>query len=286
MQTIYPVFYNKFVCVADKCRHSCCKGWEIDIDEATAAKYKEFPGTLGEEIRRNITSRNGIHSFVLTEEDNCPFLQKNGLCKLILSAGEEILCEICNNHPRFYTLLNGYELAGVGLSCEVACEVLLTGDKPLTFCLEGHGETMDFSQLLSMLGINLSSEQLIFEPGLDQSDALEVLDIMGRTEPIDDRWTQEIGQYKEYANNNPDFLADYFKTMPKLSFQKIYEYIMYRQLEKLGEYSLEDVLIYTDISTEYIFVAAAIIGNLPEVLRRWSEQIEYCQENVAMLLIM
>ena len=97
----------------------------------------------------------------------------------------------------------------MGLSCEVACEVLLTGDKPLTFCLEGHGETTDFSQLLSMLGINLSSEQLIFEPGLDQSDALEVLDIMGRTEPIDDRWTQEIGQYKEYANNKPDFFSSF-----------------------------------------------------------------------------
>ncbi|WP_027406320.1 hypothetical protein [Anaerovibrio sp. RM50] len=53
-----------------------------------------------------------------------------------------------------------------------------------------------------------------------------------------------------------------------------------------SDYSLDDLLIYTDISTEYIFIAAAITGDLSEAIRRWSEQIEYCPENVAMLLKM
>ncbi|ORU01209.1 FliB family protein [Anaerovibrio sp. JC8] len=213
-------------------------------------------------------------------------MQDNGLCKLILSAGEEILCDICTNHPRFYTLLDNYELAGVGLSCEVSCELLLSDDKPLEFYLEGHKETMDFSGLLSMLGIDFTPEQLVFQPGLEQRDALEVLDIMGRTEPIDDSWELDIKRYVEYAQSNPDFLAAYCNVMPKGSFQKIYEYIMYRQLEKLGEYSKEDILIYTDISVEYIFIVAAITGDISEALRRWSEQTEYCPENVAMLLKM
>ena len=32
MRIIAPDYYREFHCIADKCRHSCCIGWEIDID--------------------------------------------------------------------------------------------------------------------------------------------------------------------------------------------------------------------------------------------------------------
>ena len=32
---LQPDFYDRFRCRAAACRHSCCKGWEIDIDENT-----------------------------------------------------------------------------------------------------------------------------------------------------------------------------------------------------------------------------------------------------------
>ena len=32
MQIIVPDYYKEFSCIADHCRHSCCIGWEIDID--------------------------------------------------------------------------------------------------------------------------------------------------------------------------------------------------------------------------------------------------------------
>ncbi len=285
MQTVYPMFYKEFACIAGECKHSCCRGWEIDIDKSTADKYMGMKGNLGDEIRANVSYENGVHSFILTEDEKCPFLQENGLCKLILSAGEEILCDICANHPRFFTVFNDYELAGVGLSCEVSCNLLL-GDAPLSFYVEGISELLNFSDLLDLLNINIPSQQQDFYPGLSIDDAMEVLDIMDSTEPIDDRWKMDIACFREYAQNTPDFLEKYSKSMPAKSFKKMYQYIMYRQLEKLSEYSLEDLLIYTDISVEYIFIAAAIRGDLGEALRRWSEQIEYCPENVAMLLKM
>ena len=40
MHTVIPSFYPDFQCRASRCRHSCCKGWEIDIDEDTAEKYR------------------------------------------------------------------------------------------------------------------------------------------------------------------------------------------------------------------------------------------------------
>ena len=30
-----PNYYDKFKCIADRCKHSCCIGWEIDIDDDT-----------------------------------------------------------------------------------------------------------------------------------------------------------------------------------------------------------------------------------------------------------
>ena len=30
MTVTVPSYYKDFKCIADKCRHSCCIGWEID----------------------------------------------------------------------------------------------------------------------------------------------------------------------------------------------------------------------------------------------------------------
>ena len=38
MHAILPSFYPDFQCRANNCRHSCCKGWEIDIDEEPVEK--------------------------------------------------------------------------------------------------------------------------------------------------------------------------------------------------------------------------------------------------------
>ena len=42
MKLYAPKYYKNFKCIADKCDHSCCIGWEIDIDSAAYAKYKEL----------------------------------------------------------------------------------------------------------------------------------------------------------------------------------------------------------------------------------------------------
>ena len=39
MKLYAPAYYKNFKCIADKCEHSCCVGWEIDIDKETLDKY-------------------------------------------------------------------------------------------------------------------------------------------------------------------------------------------------------------------------------------------------------
>ncbi|MGM9573705.1 MAG: hypothetical protein ACI3VJ_04690 [Hominicoprocola sp.] len=33
MQYVYPDYYPKFHCLAQRCRHSCCIGWEIEYSQ-------------------------------------------------------------------------------------------------------------------------------------------------------------------------------------------------------------------------------------------------------------
>ena len=110
MSTWYPSFYPAFRCRADRCRHSCCRGWEIDVDEQSAALYRKLPGELGDELRRTLFADEEGWHFRLDGEERCPFLEADGLCRLIRRLGEEALCDICALHPRFFEELDADEL--------------------------------------------------------------------------------------------------------------------------------------------------------------------------------
>ena len=54
MLFVKPDFYDKFSCIADRCRHSCCLGWEIDIVEDSLKRFMAVEGEFGQYMRRNI----------------------------------------------------------------------------------------------------------------------------------------------------------------------------------------------------------------------------------------
>ena len=100
MQHIFPDYYKDFKCIASRCKYNCCIGWEIDIDDDTAAFYKTVGGDIGKRLCENIANE-GTEHFILGENERCPFLNKNNLCDIIIELGEEHICTICQKHPRF-----------------------------------------------------------------------------------------------------------------------------------------------------------------------------------------
>lgn len=124
MKLRMPDYYKKFSCIADKCRDSCCIGWEIEIDNDTANKYQKAVGSFGEKLRNNISGG----CFVLDSEERCPFLNPQGLCDIIIEMGEENLCQICQHHPRYFEWFKGIKEGGIGLSCEEAARIILTNN--------------------------------------------------------------------------------------------------------------------------------------------------------------
>ena len=84
MLNAYPDYYPQFSCIADRCRHNCCIGWEIDVDENTLASYHRIGGEMGERLRRSISEDGDAPHFLLGEHERCPFLNCKNLCDLIL----------------------------------------------------------------------------------------------------------------------------------------------------------------------------------------------------------
>ncbi len=125
MKLYAPKYYSDFRCIADKCTHSCCIGWEIDIDEDSLDKYAALKGNYASTIKQSI-DREGTAHFRLSADERCPHLDKSGLCKIITEFGDGYLCDICREHPRFYNqTARGLEV-GLGMACEEACRIILS----------------------------------------------------------------------------------------------------------------------------------------------------------------
>lgn len=142
MKEFAPKIYKDFRCIADECRHSCCVGWEIDIDKDTLAFYRTQTGEIGTRLRENIEVSDGCASFRLDEHEHCPFLNRRNLCDIYLTLGENALCQICRDHPRFRNFFSDRTEVGLGLCCESAARLLLCTDAPFSLIqIADDGET-------------------------------------------------------------------------------------------------------------------------------------------------
>lgn len=119
--------YEQFRCLMSRCTHTCCAGWEIDIDGDTLARYRRTGGAIGKKLREKIDWEAG--SFRLGADERCPFLTENGLCELIMTLGDNSLCQICADHPRYRSFLPGRVEIGLGLCCEAAGRLLLSREE-------------------------------------------------------------------------------------------------------------------------------------------------------------
>ena len=126
MKLYAPKYYNEFKCIADKCTHSCCVGWEIDVDPYTLEKYSSLGCGYGDNVKKSIIGDEP--HFCLVENERCPHLDEKGLCRIITELGEEYLCDICREHPRFYNETVLGKEVGLGLACEEACRIILSSD--------------------------------------------------------------------------------------------------------------------------------------------------------------
>jgi len=125
MLSFQPQYYSAFRCLAGRCPDSCCQDWEVEIDEASAARYRSLPGSLGEELRAALTKRDG--AFVLeNHHGRCPMLRKDGLCRIQSELGELALCQTCQTFPRLRHDYGSFTELDLELSCPEAARLILS----------------------------------------------------------------------------------------------------------------------------------------------------------------
>lgn len=285
MKRVEPDFYSRFRCIASQCCHSCCKGWEIDIDSDTAEYYSHIPGELGTRLQKNIDG-DGTPHFILTEKESCPFLQKDGLCELILKLGEDALCDICTEHPRFYNYIADREEAGLGLCCEEVVRLLLEGDGPLSFTVtddgEDRGETDDPTlaerqevfDILSRQDIPLYWRMKMTAEAVGLSlpaiDLGEYARLMRTLEIMNSEWESYLDALEK--RREPDIL-----TIDGIKWERLAEYFIYRHFVN-GDAGIN--LLFALVSTEIIYALTLCGFPIEECVRLYSSEIEYAEENM------
>ena len=310
MKLIAPDYYTEFRCIADKCRHSCCIGWVIDVDPDTLEYYHGITGSLGERLQKGIDESGETAHFILGEGERCPFLNEKGLCDLITELGEENLCQICTDHPRYRNFYNDRMEIGLGLCCEAAGELILKRQEKTTLIvLEDDGEAdepdvADESLLTwreQLFAIAQDRTRTIenradailnaAEMTIPERSLAEWADIYLELERLEESWTDRLRELK-----GTDIFDAPVLDMPEweIAFEQMLVYFLYRQLPFAlddGEYEGRaacGVLCYRMIRdlcrVHAVLHGSVSLDDLVEIARQYSAEIEYSDENVEALL--
>ena len=300
MKTVMPDCWQGFACLAGACRHCCCLGWEIDIDDAALARYRAVLGELGQRLRRAIANaEDGTAHFRLTPEERCPFLNREGLCDLILALGEDSLCQICADHPRFFNEFAGRLEIGFGLCCEAAGALLLGHEEPL-WLVETDGGGMDGTpdeEEAALLALRDGLIARMQDRSLPFAERLTRLAqrcrypqrpwpawraFMLSLERLDEAWADALTALPEEPPSLPERWD--------IPFEQLSVYLLLRHLPG----ALEDgdvtgrvrycVLIVSLIQALLSAQAAPTLDSLVELCRLYSSEIEYSDENVGAVL--
>lgn len=163
MKTAYHEFYKDFKCIADKCPDSCCKEWDVVVDDDSYIKYKNADGAFGEKLRSVMTiDADGDRIFTLNN-NRCPFWNKDMLCDIYINMGENALCETCKRFPRITLDYSQFQEKILSLACPEALRLMLKKgamDKIITAHNGEDAEPCDYD--FSVMQLLLGARQKIF----------------------------------------------------------------------------------------------------------------------------
>lgn len=284
---VKPDFFDKFKCIASKCSDSCCIGWEIDVDGETLEKYKTAQTPFYEKVLSKITdSPDGGKCIELGKDERCPFLDKNNLCEIISHGGQNAVCEICREHPRFYEWFPGVTECGLGLCCEEVCRLLLESPDFPSLTEFNDGEKTEFCNkeetVISDTYIFLSAFREKLFDCLRRKDCSfnEKLGLIKNT-------TENFSGEKITPKTDGELLALYKNTEPFNDVQAEYlteicdNYRDYANLEKRFDEKTNGDMLYSKITAYIIyrhFIKAVFDGEI-------SKRIAFCADSVRFIKI-
>lgn len=303
MKLFAPDYYKDFFCIAGKCKHSCCVGWEIDVDDETFEYYKSVSGEFGKRLDNGISAEGEMPHFALSADERCPFLNENNLCDIILNLGEDRLCQICADHPRYRNFFSDRTEIGLGLCCEAAGRLILTCEKKTRLVViedDGVDELVsDEEQVFFALRkrlfniaenrtklLNERIQEMLFvcDITLPQKSAAEWADIYLGLEHLDFAWVDRLNELKNIKEISP--AGDEWD----IPFEQLLVYFLYRHTaDSLYDGRFSERVAFAALGVYIVGILFEVSGNmtideLVEIARLYSSEIEYCEENIDALL--
>ncbi len=320
MRLYMPSYCAGFKCSADKCSDNCCIGWEIDIDEETAEFYSRVAGDFGARLKKNI-AHGECSSFILKGE-RCPFLNEKNLCDIIINLGEEHLCQICTDHPRYYEWFGAFKEGGVGLCCEEAAKLILTAENPTAFeeteiafeendefdenlfavlfearniifsiltdekysIKEKVAELLSFSEQLQ---INIDNYEDVIPESYEvilpcEGEMLSVLKSIRMLEPIDEKWTEYLESIIDSFEKTASE-TDISHYQKNLLIYFIYRYFLKGTFDGEILSKVKLACVSTAVISHFICETDGSLAETVNICKLFSKQLEYSQENIDML---
>ena len=303
MQYIVPDYYDEFSCIKGECKHNCCIGWEIDIDSDTAELYKSVTGDFGKRLYKSV-SNDDVPHFILGKDERCPFLNSENLCDIILELGEECLCDICAEHPRFTNEFDDRIEKGLGLCCEAAARLILSREKPVVLL----GDTGTDDEIILLRDRIISALQQREKSILKRLG--EALSLCGKPkteydiekwtekllslERLDDEWADRLNLLKNGIKtaNFADF--DLYMDSRQTEYEQLAVYLVYRHFANTDKIEAATTrLRFAEFAVMLIRAIGAVTwtenekfstDDYIEIARMFSSEIEYSDENLGLIL--
>ncbi len=247
---------------------------------------------------------DGIPCFKLGENERCPFLNKDNLCDIILTLGNESLCQICDDHPRYRNYYASRTEIGLGLCCEEAAKLILTRDEKTVITQIDENDEIDIVDEQEQMFLQMRTKMIdalqdrtlpigqrirrlldIADTDMPHISPTDLANIYLQLERLDYNWTAMLHKLITSDISIPDGLA-----MPDTVAEQLLVYMIYRHTaEGLYDGTVADRVQFALLSCYMIFAVASACNKgdmqtLLDVARMYSAEIEYSDENIEKLL--
>ncbi len=289
-------YSKKFNCIADKCKHNCCKGWQIAVDKKTTDKYL----SLAKNDNRFKNCLNG--QFFKMVDGICPFLDGDNLCHVIKNYGEKCLSKTCKTHPRFKSFFSNSTETGLGLYCEQAGRIILFYKPKMKTVLVKDDfkktrlsgfERKVFAFRKKALSI-AQDRTLCIKERLSLLTELANVDL---TKNSFNKWLEIFSsldklKINEFSFNQVDKAGDFAPIVKgfEREYEQLLSYLIFRHLSRaIDMLDLKVRLAFVVLSfnmINHIFSLSTTknVENLVEVCRFFSSEIETSDDNIYRLL--
>ena len=313
MQICKPAYFDSFKCITTECPDSCCKEWEVEVDDASAYLYRTLEGPLGDRLRSVLRDDPNWGTVMTIENGRCPMWRKDGLCRIQAELGHDALCKTCRDFPRLCHDYGTFQEFGLELSCPEAARLILTAPAAPFLSEEAPGgDDADYDEdaMFTLLQTRITALNILSDSKYTVPEALTLLLYYGYHAQalLDGADTSDFNAVSILANAQ-DFavpggeqsLVDFFKNLEILTtewqerltqplspapwteeFRNLARYFVER-------YWLQAVSDYDLVSRVKLAIVSCILvrllgGNPVQTAQLYSKEIENNAENVEAIL--